>query len=75
MRNIDVPGAKEIFAKQNKLLDTFWDNRGSDKAVMAIHDAVREDFFFDKMQNLRQANVYERAASAYYTKYGTVGEF
>jgi len=81
MRNIDVPGAKEIFAKQDKLMSTFWQNRGYVKAVMAIHEAVRDDYFFEKMQNLRFANnrknakSYEEQALEYYNKYGTSGEF
>jgi len=81
MRNIDVPGAKEIFAKQDELMATFWQNRGYVKAVSAIHEAVRDDYFFEKMQNLRFANnrknakSYEELAVEYYNRHGTVGEF
>lgn len=75
MRNIDVPGAKEIFAKQDELLKTFTQNRGYIKALVAIHEAVREDYFFEKMRKLRSKNLYDRSALEYYNKYGTVGEF
>lgn len=75
MRNIDIPGAKEIFAKQDELLKTFTQNRGYIKAMLAIHEAVREDYFFEKMRKLRSKNAYDRSALAYYNKYGTVGEF
>lgn len=75
MRNIDIPGAKEIFAKQDELLKTFTQNRGYVKAVMAIHDGVREDYFFEKMRKLRASTSYERGAVKYYNKYGTNGEF
>ncbi len=75
MRNIDIPGAKEIFAKSDELLKTFTQNRGYVKAMLAIHEAVREDYFFEKMRKLRSKNAYDRSALAYYNKYGTVGEF
>ena len=75
MRNIDIPGAKEIFAKQDELLNTFWQNRGYIKAAVAIHEAVRDDHFFEKIRQLRASTSYERGAVAYYNKYGTVGEF
>jgi len=75
MRNIDVPGAKEIFAKQDELLKTFTQNCGYIKALVAIHEAVREDYFFEKMRKLRSKNLYDRSALEYYNKYGTVGEF
>ena len=75
MRNIDIPGAKEIFAKSDELLKTFTQNRGYVKAMLAIHEAVREDYFFEKMRKLRSKNSYDRSALAYYNKYGTVGEF
>lgn len=75
MRNIDVPGAKEIFAKQDELLKTFWVNRGYVKATVAIHEALREDYFFEKMRKFRSHNLYEKSALEYYNKYGTVGEF
>jgi hypothetical protein len=81
MRNIDIPGAKEIFARQDELMATFWQNRGYIKAAMAIHEAVRDEYFFEKMQNLRYANnrknkkSYEEQAREYYNKYGTSGEF
>ena len=75
MRNIDIPGAKESFAKQDELLKTFTQNRGYIKAMLAIHEAVREDYFFEKMRKLRSKNAYDRSALAYYNKYGTVGEF
>ena len=81
MRNIDIPGAKEIFARQDELMATFWQNRGYVKAAMAIHEAVRDEYFFEKMQNLRFANnrknakSYEEQALEYYRKYDTSGEF
>jgi hypothetical protein len=75
MRNIDVPGAKEIFAKQEELLKTFTQNRGYIKAAIAIHEAVRDDYFFEKMRKLRASTSYDRGAAAYYAKHGTVGEF
>ena len=75
MRNIDVPGAKEIFAKQEELLNTFVRNRGYIKACIAIHEAVRDDYFFEKIRKLRASTSYERGAAAYYAKHGTVGEF
>jgi len=75
MRNIDIPGAKEIFAKQDELLNTFTQNRGYIKALVAIHEAVREDYFFEKMRKLRASTAYDRGALAYYNKYGTSGEF
>ena len=75
MRNIDIPGAKEIFAKQDELMDTFWMNKAWAKANIAIHLAVRDDYLFEKMRKLRSKNAYDRSALAYYNKYGTVGEF
>jgi len=75
MRNIDIPGAKEIFAKQDDLLKTFTQNRGYVKAAIAIHEAVRDDYFFEKMRKLRASTSYERQAAAYYAEHGTVGEF
>ena len=81
MRNIDIPGAKEIFARQDELMVTFWMNKGWVKALAAIHEGVKEDYFFEKMQNLRFANnrknakSYEEQAREYYNKYGTSGEF
>ena len=75
MRNIDIPGAKEIFAKSDELLKTFTQHRGYVKAMLAIHEAVREDYFFEQMRKLRSKNAYDRSALAYYNKYGTVGEF
>jgi len=75
MRNIDIPGAKEIFAKQDELLNTFWQNRGYVKALLAIHETVRDDYFFEKMRKLRASTSYDRGAAAYYAKHGTVGEF
>jgi len=75
MRNIDVPGAKEIFAKQDELMATFWQNRGWVKATVAIHEAVRDDFFFEKVRKLRASTAYDRGAVAYYNKFGTQGEF
>jgi len=75
MRNIDIPGAVEIFAKQDELLNTFVQNKGYIKAAIAIHEAVRDDFFFEKMRKLRASTSYERGAAAYYAKHSTVGEF
>ena len=45
MRNIDLPGAKEIFAKQDELMATFWVNKGWVKANLAIYEAARDDYF------------------------------
>jgi hypothetical protein len=75
MRNIDIPGAKEIFAKQDDLMTTFWMNKGWVKANLAIYEAVRDDYFFEKIRKLRASTSYERGAAAYYAKHGTVGEF
>ena len=75
MRNVDVPGAKEIFAKQDELMATFWQNRGWVKALTAIHEGVRDDHFFEVMRKLRSKNLYDRSALDYYNKYGTQGEF
>ena len=54
MRNIDVPGAKEIFAKQDELLVTFWMNKGWVKAINILHDEIKKDFVEEKMKKLRQ---------------------
>lgn len=75
MRVIDIPGAKEIFAKQDELMVTFWMNKGWAKALVAIHEAVRDDYVFEKMRKLRASTSYERGAVKYYEKYGTTGEF
>lgn len=75
LRNIDVPGAKEIFAKQDELMATFWQNKAWVKATTAIHEAVRDDYFFEKIRKLRASTSYERGAAAFYAKNGTVGEF
>jgi len=75
MRNIDIPGAKEIFAKQDELMATFVQNRGYIKALTAIHAAVKEDYVLEKVRKLRASTAYERGARAYYNKYGTQGEF
>jgi len=75
MRNIDIPGAKEIFAKQDELMGTFWVNRGYVKATLAIHEALKEDYFFEKMRLVRASTAYDRGAVEYYNKYGTQGEF
>jgi len=75
MRNLDIPGAKEIFAKQDDLMVTFWMNSGFLKALTAIHEGVKEDYVKEKMRKLRSKNLYDRSALEYYNKYGTVGEF
>lgn len=75
MRNIDIPGAKEIFAKQDELLVTFWMNKGWVKALNAIHEGVKEDYVNEKMRKLRASTSYERGAAAFYSKYSTQGEF
>ena len=75
MRNIDIPGAKEIFAKQDELMVTFWMNKGWVKALTAIHQSVKEDYVNEKMRNLRAAAAYERQAKEFYNKFGTQGEF
>ena len=75
MRNIDVPGAKEIFARQDDLVGTFWINKGWVKALTAIHQGVKEDFIQEKMRKLRASTQYQRQAAAYYAKNGTAGEF
>jgi len=54
MRNIDIPGAKEIFAKQDELLVTFWMNNGWAKAINILHDEIKKDFVEEKMKKLRQ---------------------
>jgi len=88
MRNIDIPGAKEIFSKSDELLSTFTQNRGYVKAMIAITEGVRENYFFEKMDKMRANNnarimrekyegvdAYEESAREYYAKYGTSGEF
>jgi len=82
MRNIDIPGAKEIFAKQDELLSTFWQNRGYVKATVALHDVIKKDYVTNKMLKMRGKNrinmcneIYERLCREYYSKNGTVGEF
>ena len=75
MRNIDVPGAKEIFARQDDLVGTFWINKGWVKALTAIHQGVKEDYVKEKIRKLRASTSYERSAREYYEKYGTSGEF
>lgn len=75
MRNIDVPGAKEIFARQKDLLDTFWCNKGSIKASLIIHEELKKDFVESKMRMMRYNNLYEKNAREWYSKHGTVGEY
>lgn len=82
MRAIDIPGAKEVFAKQDELMATFWQNRGYLKASTTLHDVIKKDYVSDKMLKMRGRNrinmcndIYERAAAAYYAKHGTSGEF
>mgnify|MGYP000226985310 FL=1 len=75
MNSLEIPGAKEIFAKQDELMATFWQNRGWVKALTAIHEGVRDDHFFEVMRKLRSKNLYDRCALAYYNKFGTQGEF
>ena len=81
-QDANIPGAKEVYAKQEELLATFVRNRSYVKACKAITEAVREDYFFEKMTKMRNehrkkqaADAYEEAAKAYYNKYGTSGEF
>ena len=75
MKNIDIPGAKEIFAKQDELMNTFWCNRGSVKALLIIHQEVKKDMVLDKMRMMRYNNIYEKNAREWYSKHGTQGEF
>ena len=75
MRNIDIPGAKEIFAKQDELLNTFWCNRGSIKALLILHKECKKDYVTSKMNMMRYNNLYEKNAREWYSKHGTVGEF
>ena len=75
MRNIDIPGAKEIFAKQDELLNTFWCNRGFIKALLIIHEECKKDYVTRKMNMMRYNNLYEKNAREWYSKHGTVGEF
>ena len=90
MRNIDIPGAKEIFAKQDGLLATFTQNKAYIKAAMILHEEIKKDFIEEKMKKMRAENKariareyykekgvdpYETAAAAFYAKYGTQGEF
>lgn len=75
MRNIDVPGAKEIFARQDDLLVTFWMNKAFPKALCILHEEIKKDFVQEKMRKLRASTSYERGAAAFYAKNGTVGEF
>lgn len=90
MRNIDIPGAKEIFARQDELLATFTQNKAYMKAVMILHEEIKRDFIEDKMKKMRTDNKariareyykekgvdpYETAAAAFYKRFGTRGEF
>jgi hypothetical protein len=75
MRNIDVPGAKEIFEKQDELLKTFWSNKGYIKAAIALHEIIRDDYALKRMRLLRLQGLYEQGAREWYAKHGTVGEF
>ena len=75
MRTIDIPGAKEIFAKQDDLMVTFWMNKGWTKALTIIHEEVKKDFVTKKMQMMRYNNLYEKNAREWYSKHGTMGEF
>ena len=75
MRNIDIPGAKEIFAKQDELMNTFWCNRGSIKALLIIHEECKKDYVSNKMHMLRCSNLYEKQCKEYYSKHSTVGDF
>ena len=75
MRTIDILGAKEIFAKQDDLMVTFWMNKGWTKALTIIHEEVKKDFVTKKMQMMRYNNLYEKNAREWYSKHGTVGEF
>jgi len=82
MTDINIPGAKEVYVKQEELLATFVQNRSYVKACKAITEAVREDYFFEKMTKMRKENqkkqaegLYEKQAREYYSKYGTHGEF
>ena len=54
MRNIDVPGAAEIFAKQDGLLSTFTQNKAYSKAAMILHEEIKKDFMEKKMKELRR---------------------
>jgi len=75
MRTIDIPGAKEIFAKQDDLMATFWMNKGWVKALTIIHKEVKKQLVLDKMQMMRYNNLYEKNAREWYSKHGTQGEF
>ena len=82
MRNIDIPGAKEIFAKQDELMNTFWCNRGSIKALLIIHEECKKDYVSNKMLKMRGKNrinmcneIYEKLCKEYYSKHSTVGDF
>ena len=75
MRAIDIPGAKEIFAKQDELSITFWSNKGAIKALKIIHEEVKKDYVMSKMRMMRYNNLYEKNAREWYSKHGTVGEF
>lgn len=77
MRNIDLPGAKEIFAKQEELMSTFWMNKAWIKANIVIHDEVRKDYVLEKMSSLRNksASRFFMTAEQWYAKHSTVGDF
>lgn len=75
MRNIDVPGAKEIFEKQDELLKTFWSNKGYIKAAIALHEIIRDDYALEKIRSLRAKNLYNKGAAEWYAKHGSVGDF
>lgn len=55
--------------------DTFMVNNGRKLAKEIITDCLKKDMVDSKMKSLRASNAYDRAAAAYYNKYGTVGEF
>ena len=75
MRTIDIPGAKEIFAKQDELFVTFWGNKGSIKAMQILHQEIKKDMVLAKMRMMRYNNLYEKNAREWYSKHGTVGEY
>ena len=75
MRTIDIPGAKEIFAKQDELFVTFWGNKGSVKAMKILHEEIKKDYVIKKMQMMRSNHLYEKNAREWYSKHETVGEF
>ena len=65
----------KVEQKAIELLDTFFVNKGREKAKTIILDCLKKDAVEKKMHSLRCASIYERGAAEFYSTYGTSGEF